>query len=242
MAAINITFESDGKAAITLSPVLCDCGHRGKICDLWRNSIRELEIYMKTSTKRILSLECVIVSAKEFLKVNSTEHPDYLSFVLLTQKSEMEITEISINMRRFAFHLKRLQNAQTPLPLDGKAETSCYNNIKSQMVFTCQWVFTRLPDKLKPAVANLHETGFNPQNGILDELAQKLVEVRKIPRPKGELEAFPVRLAAARPVIAEVREYIEGLTDGAFKTELAPVLAAISAFELSAAEADEFFA
>ena len=36
----------------------------------------------------------------------------------------MEITEISINMRRIAFHLKRLQNAQTPLPLDGKAETS----------------------------------------------------------------------------------------------------------------------
>jgi hypothetical protein len=115
-------------------------------------------------------------------------------------------------------------------------------NIGFQMCVTCMWVFTGLPNRLKPAVANLQETSFNPQNGILDELAQKLVEIRKIPRPKGELEAFPVRLAAARPVIAEVRQYIEGLKDGAFKTELAPVLAAISAFELCAAETDDFFA
>jgi hypothetical protein len=116
------------------------------------------------------------------------------------------------------------------------------NNICFQMGVICWWVFTGLPEKLKLAVANLQETGFNQQDDILDELAQKLVEVRKIPRPIGELEAFPVRLAAARPVIAAVRKYIEGLKDGAFKTELALVLAAISAFELCAAETDDFFA
>ena len=111
-----------------------------------------------------------------------------------------------------------------------------------QIATTCLWAFKEPPKPCEPTVANLPNDGFNPQESILGALAQELADVRKLPIPKGERQAFPVRLAAARLVIAKVLARIKGLNDGAFKTELAPVLAAISAFELSAAEADEFFA
>lgn len=111
-----------------------------------------------------------------------------------------------------------------------------------QIATTCLWAFKEPPKPCEPTVANLPNDGFNPQESILVALAQELADVRKLPMPKGELEAFPLRLAAARLVIAKVRAQIEGLKDVAFKLELAPVLAAISAFEQSAAEADEYFA
>ena len=112
----------------------------------------------------------------------------------------------------------------------------------NQLATTCLWAFNEPPKPCEPTVTSPTNDGFNPQESILLALAQELSDVRKLPIPKGERQAFPVRLAAARLVIAKVRAHIEGLNDGAFKTELAPVLAAISAFELSAAEADEFFA
>ena len=123
-----------------------------------------------------------------------------------------------------------------------RSSASVVQKLNWEIGTTCLWAFNEPLKSHEPTVTSPTNDGFNPQEAIFVTLAQKLVDVRDIPMPKRERQALPLRLAAVRPVIAEVRAHIEGLKDVAFKTELAPVLAAISAFELSAAEADEFFA